>query len=229
MPVVILCGGSGLRMKWNFENIPKPLIPLRDKPILEYIIDQYYKFGINEVFLLVGLNEELFIEFANQFPNKHIKIHVIQTGADTPTGARIKRAHAYLKNHTYFYLTYGDGIGDIDLKEELQFHQKHGKLATLTAVRPQLPFGLLKIDSENSIFSFIEKPILEDRINCGFFILNTQIFRHLDENSDFEIDILPQLSNLGELKAYLHNGFWKNIDTYKDYVLIQQNDYLSNL
>src|SRR5690606_30648631 len=146
--VVILCGGKNLRLKGNFDNVPKPLILIEGKPLIEYIINQYTQYGIEQVLLLVGHNEELFIEFANKFTNKKIKIKVVQTGLDTPTGGRIKAAEFYLKNYHYFFLTYGDGIANVNIKQQLDFHLNHEKIASLTTVQPQLPFGLLKLNEE---------------------------------------------------------------------------------
>jgi glucose-1-phosphate cytidylyltransferase len=226
---LVLCGGCGQRMKGNFDNIPKPLILINGKSLLENIINQYVKFGIEEFVLLVGANENLFIDFANNYHNKNIKIHVLQTGKDTPTGGRIKKAKGILSDNEYFYLTYGDGIANVNIAQQLNFHKNHGKTATITAVNPQLPFGLLELDEDNNVTSFVEKPILEKRINGGFFILNKSVFEYLDESSDFEFDILPKLSAENQLKAYMHNGFWKNIDTYKDYLYLETDDYLKDL
>lgn len=220
MTTLILCGGHGLRIKGYFNDVPKPLILVQGKPLLEYIIDGYKKFGVNHFVLLVGKNESLFCDFAKNYSNTNIKIEVLQTGRDTPTGGRIKKAENLVQSETFF-LTYGDGISNIDFVKQLHFHRQHKKTATLTAVKPQLPFGLLEVDDTFTVRSFTEKPVLEKSVNGGFFILNKKIFSLLNENSDFEQEILPLLAENNQLKAFIHNGFWKNMDTYKDYLLLE--------
>ena len=218
MKVLILCGGKGLRIKDSFENTPKPLISIHGKPLLRYIIEIYKKHEINNFILLVGDNGSEFIDFADSY--KEANITILQTGKDTPTGGRILRAKKLLNNEPFF-LTYGDGVSDIDITSLLSFHLNHKLTASLTAVKPVLPFGLLNIDDQNLITSFDEKPILDQYVNGGFFILNPSIFDILDDNSDFENEILPMLSENRQLCAFLHNGFWKNMDTYKDFKILE--------
>lgn len=217
---VILCGGQGFRIKEHFNNVPKPLIPIGDKPLLSYIIDGYKKHGIHNFILLVGNYEDHFLKFANTYSNTTTQIIVLQTGENTPSGGRIKKAEVLLIEHEYFFLTYGDGIADIDFQEQNDFHQTHGKTVTVTAVRPYLPFGFLELGKNNEVTSFIEKPISTQFINGGFFLVNKEIFHLLTENSDFEKETLKKLATIHQLMAYKHNRFWQNMDTYKDYLLL---------
>lgn len=219
MKVLILCGGNGLRIKGNFHNIPKPLIPIHGKPLLSHIIEIYKKHSFNDFVLLIGKNKSKFVEFA--LSNKDVNITILQTGINTPTGGRILKSK-HLIDGKSFFLTYGDGISDVDLTALLAFHNNHKLTATLTAVKPQLPFGLLTINNQDRITSFNEKPILDNFINGGFFVLNSEIFEILDENSDFENEILPILTEKKQLCAFTHNGFWKNMDTYKDYLALEK-------
>jgi glucose-1-phosphate cytidylyltransferase len=230
MKAVILCGGQGLRMNGSFDNIPKPLIPINGKPLLHYIITHYYKFGVKEFILLVGNQEHLFEEFADNYGNLDLKVQVLQTGENTPTGGRIKKAEQLMSGEDSFFLTYGDGLADVDLEKQIFFHQEHKKMITLTAVKPHLPFGLLVLDEDCTVNSFEEKPKLKEHINGGFFIVNKEIFSLLKEHSDFEMNILPKIAEIKELKAYIHNDFWKSIDTFKDVVILNnEKDLLNNL
>lgn len=219
MKVLILCGGDGLRIKGNFNDIPKPLIPINGKPLLSYIIELYQKYSFKDFILLVGNNSSKFKNFAES--HKNLNINVLETGLKTSTGGRILRAKNLLGNAPFF-LTYGDGVSDVDINLLLKFHLKHKLIATLTAVKPQLPFGLLKVDVSNKVNSFEEKPVLEHFVNGGFFVLNKEIFDFLNDDSDFENEILPQLSRSGQLCAFSHSGFWRNMDTYKDYLALEE-------
>lgn len=218
LKVAILCGGQGLRLKGYFDNLPKSLIPLNGKPLLAHIIEKYVQFGINRFVILVGSNQQLFEKFAQQYSTLAESIEIIQTGENTPTGGRLKIAEKHLNQSPFFLLTYGDGISTIDFKQQIDFHLNHSKCITLTAVHPQLPFGLLQLDEDDTVETFVEKPQLQQRINGGFFVINKSIFNTLSNKSDFEKDVLPDLCIKKEVKAFKHDGFWKNFDTYKDFV-----------
>lgn len=221
--VVILCGGQGWRIKGYFENIPKSLIEVQGKPLLKHIIESYQKFGLNQFLLLVGNNEDQFQNFAQKYSDNYTHIEVCQTGIDSPTGGRLKKAESRLKDFSSFYLTYGDGIADVNFDLLKEFHSGSGKLATMTVVRPVLPFGFLELGNDNEVISFQEKPVSDKWVNGGFFRLNKEIFSYLEEDSDFEVEILAKLSAIHQLNAYLHTGYWKNLDTYKDYLSFQND------
>ncbi len=220
--VVILCGGFGLRIRGQFEDVPKPLIPIHGKELLLHIIHRFSEQGFSDFLLLVGNNEDQFVDFAQRNSNEAISISVLQTGSETPTGGRLKKAEHLLENLSSFILTYGDGLANIDFDKLLSFHQNHSRIATLTAVKPTLQYGVLSMDEDGLVNSFIEKPILETYINGGFFVLNNAVFSYLHENSDFETEVLVELSKSKELVAYKYHGFWKSMDTYKDYLSLNE-------
>jgi glucose-1-phosphate cytidylyltransferase len=221
--VLILCGGNGLRIKGYFGDVPKPLITIGDKPIIYYIIQGYVEYGFKNFILLVGKDELAFQEFAMKYSKIDIHIQVLQTGLETPTGGRLLKAKEILKNNNYFCLTYGDGIANINFKELIKFHSLKDKLVTLTAINPQLPFGMLNIESDSSVVSFVEKPYLKSYVNGGFFVVDYEIFNFLEENSDFEVEILSELAKQRQISAFKHSGFWKSVDTYKDYLYLKEN------
>ncbi len=220
--VVILCGGLGLRIKGQFNDVPKPLIPIHGKELLLHIVNNFSSQGFSNFLFLVGNNEDQFIEFAQRNSNSERTISVLQTGTETPTGGRLKKAQYLLEEYPSFMLTYGDGLSNIQFDELLRFHQTHSKIATLTAVQPTLQFGLLSINEDGLVNSFVEKPILEQYVNGGFFVLNNAIFSYLSEDSDFETEVLAELSKNKELVAFKHHGFWKSMDTYKDYLSLNE-------
>jgi glucose-1-phosphate cytidylyltransferase len=222
MKALILCGGKGLRIKGHFDNIPKPLILVHGKELLLRIIEQYKLYGIHHFILLVGDDEEDFMRFSKKYSCKKIIIDVVATGSNTCTGGRLKKVEYLLSGDISFFMTYGDGLSDVNFTELLHFHESHGKMVTLTAVKPQLQFGALNLSENFTVKSFTEKPILNEYINAGFFVLNREIFNILRDDSDFENEILPILSNQEQLKAYKHTSFWKNVDTYKDYLSISE-------
>lgn len=218
MKAVILCGGQGLRMKGCFGNTPKPLVEVQGKPILEHIIHHYCLYGVSEFVLLVGANEQAFRQFADRYKGSSVLIKVLQTGEDTPTGGRLAIASHLFKNEKNILVTYGDGIANLNVDALVDQHISSGKGVTLTAVQPRLPFGLLDVDDSASVISFIEKPMMPQLINGGFFVISTEVLKKLDLDSDFETDVLPSLVDKGELGAYFHKGFWQSMDTYKDVV-----------
>lgn len=220
MKALILCGGQGLRIKGSFDEVPKPLIVVQDKPLLAFIIDGYVASGIKDFVLLVGQGEPLFHDFVRDYATAGVTILVMQTGRDTLTGGRLKKAEPLLADEDCFFVTYGDGVSDIDFDDLLRFHKSSGRAATLTAVRPQLPFGLLEVESDGAVSSFLEKPLMDQYTNGGFFVLQRSVLASINDDSDFETGVLPALSRNGELGAYLHAGFWKNMDTYKDYLAL---------
>lgn len=219
-----MCGGHGLRLKGNFGDTPKPLVSLQGKPLLCYIIEHYRRYGVHEFILLVGENEREFQAFARSFSGNGLTIDVLQTGSDTPTGGRIKRVEPILEGEERFFVTYGDGVSDIDIEALLARHRSSGKLVTLTAVRPTLPFGLVRLNEQNLVTSFVEKPVIDEWINAGFFVLERAALEHIQSDSDFENDVLPALSTRRDLVAYTHTGFWRSMDTYKDYLALDKLD-----
>ena len=240
MKVVILAGGYGTRISEESYLKPKPMIEIGGMPILWHIMKLYSYFGINEFIICCGYKQHVIKEwFANYYlynsdvtfdftaENKMIvhnnvaepwKATVVDTGLETQTGGRIKRIQKYVGDET-FMLTYGDGVSDVNLSELLKFHQKHKKLATITAIQPGGRFGVLDINEEHSINRFTEKD-KEDGgwINGGFMVLQPEVFDYIEnyDNAVFERGPLESLAKDGQLMAYKHTGFWKCMDTLRD-------------
>jgi len=219
MQVVILCGGKGTRLGEQSKWLPKPLMKIGGRPILWHIMKIYAHFGHRDFILCLGYLGNKIKEYFNlkKLPVVEEDWNVIfaDTGKETNTGGRIKRIEQYI-NREEFFVTYGDGVARIDLDELFKFHSSHGRIATVTAVRPRVTFGLMEVDDQGKVQGFKEKPVLEQWINGGFFVFRRDVFRYLDENSVLEKEPLEQLAADGELMAYRHTDFWMCMDTYKD-------------
>jgi len=240
MKVIILAGGFGTRISEETHLKPKPMIEIGGKPILWHIMQIYSRNGFNDFIICLGYKGHVIKEyFANYFlynsdvtfdfqkKNKCIihqhsaepwKITLVETGLKTLTGGRIKRVQKYVGNEP-FMLTYGDGVGDVNIKELVDFHISHGKLATVTATQPQGRFGVLSLNSEQKVEKFQEK-IQGDSgwINAGFFVLQPEVFNYLnnEDQTVFEKEPLEDLARDGQLMAFKHTGFWHPMDTLRD-------------
>ena len=211
--VVILCGGKGLRMSEMTESIPKPLVRIGDRPILWHIMKMYSHYGFNDFILCLGYKASQIKKYFEG--NKEWNITFADTGLTTNTGGRIKRIERHIKNSPFF-VTYADGLADINLNDLLEFHTQQNKIATLTAVRPQLPFGIVELDGNSLVTSFAEKPVSDHWINGGFFVFDTDVFSCIEENDTLEKEVFERLTQDRQISAYKHQGFWKCMDTYKD-------------
>ena len=221
MKTVILCGGYGTRLSEETTIKPKPMVKIGNKPILEHIMGIYEYYGYNQFILALGYKREYIEKF---YKNKNKKnINLIYTGKDTKTGGRLLRLKGYLKNEKTFMLTYGDGVSNINIKKAIQFHNNHGKIATITAVRPPVRFGELKIN-RNKVKSFKEKPqVGQGWINGGFFIFNNEILNFIqNDQTMLEREPLEKLTKAGQLMAFEHKGFWKCMDTMRDKILLNK-------
>lgn len=237
MKVIILCGGKGLRMSGLKNNIPKALAEVNGKPILWNIMKLYSKYGHKEFILPLGSKGEQIKEYLINYAWKqnNVKVNLqdssyellgkpvdwsiacIDTGQDTMTGARIKRVEKYLEDDDTFLLTYGDGLSDIDLTKLIEFHQEKGKVVTVTGIKKNSQYGILK--AENGVATeFVEKPKMDMTINGGFFVCNKEVFHYLsdDDGCVFEEEPLRKLIEDGQLAIYDHSGTWVSIDTPKD-------------
>ncbi len=238
--VVILCGGRGSRLSEETESRPKPLIEIGGKPILWHIMKIYAHYGFNEFVFCLGykgamIKEYLYhyhflindftikltnkreISFHNASDEVDWKVTVVDTGLNTLKGARIKMIEKYIDTDL-FVLTYGDGVADVNINALLEFHKKHGKICTLTGVRPPSRFGDLIVDNDR-VVSFTEKAQASGGlINGGFFVFNRKIFDYLtnDEHCDFEKGALEQLAREDELMVYEHKGSWECMDTLRE-------------
>ncbi|HZT73743.1 MAG TPA: sugar phosphate nucleotidyltransferase [Terriglobales bacterium] len=212
LPVVVLCGGQGTRLRGAGRKLPKPLIEIGGKPILWHILRIYASQGYRDFTLCLGFRGQLIRELLPV--ERGWRVRYLDTGEATPTGGRIAAAAALQTGP--FFATYGDGLADIDLHALAAFHRAHGAMATLTAVRPRLPFGLLRLDGAGRVAGFREKPRLRQWINGGFFVFDQRFARRLDRTSVLEAEPLEEAARQGQLHAYRHHGFWACMDTYKD-------------
>jgi glucose-1-phosphate cytidylyltransferase len=244
MKVAILAGGVGTRLVEETEVKPKPMVEIGNHPILWHIMKHYAHYGHKDFYIALGYKGEVIKRYMVDYgslssdltvdlntgqvknhKNGHSRqdwmVNLIDTGDATLTGGRIKRLAPYIGNET-FMLTWGDGVSDLDLNKLLEFHRSHGKLATVTAVRPPARFGLLELEG-NRVVSFSEKPQLgEGWINGAFFVLEPKIFDYIDgDMTQWEREPLERLSADGQLMAYFHNSFWQCMDTLRDKRLLE--------
>lgn len=239
MKVVILAGGYGTRLSEETINVPKPMVEIGGKPILWHIMKSYSNYGFNDFIICCGYKGYVIKEyFANYFlhqsdvtfdmANNKMEVHsshaepwsvtLIDTGLDVLTGSRVKRIEKYV-NEDQFMLTYGDGVSNVNFDKLIDFHNKKGKIATLTAVQPAGRFGALKIENNDMITKFNEKPKGDNVwINGGFFVLEKEVFDYIAEGSQiiWETDVLSSLSDKQQLSAYKHKDFWQCMDTLRD-------------
>jgi glucose-1-phosphate cytidylyltransferase len=245
MKTVILCGGLGTRLAEETTIKPKPMVEVGGKPILWHIMKIYEKYGVSDFFLALGYKGNVIIDY---FMNYHAhqsnlsinlksgdvnysnptaedwQVSLIETGAHTMTGGRLLRLKSQLQNSGTFMLTYGDGLSNVNIDDLLKFHRSHGKIATVTAVRPPVRFGELIIDG-NSVSHFQEKPQAgEGWINGGFFVFEPEIFDYITDDTTFlEREPLENLAKSGELMAFKHEGFWQCMDTIRDRDYLQES------
>jgi glucose-1-phosphate cytidylyltransferase len=248
MKTVILCGGYGTRIRDVYEDLPKPMIPIGNYPILWHIMKYYSTFGHKDFILCLGYKSQVIKDYflnyemrANDititlgsedkadYKKRHgeegWKITMAETGVNAMTGARVKRIQNYIGNDEHFMLTYGDGVGDVDLEKLTAFHLSHGKIATLTGVHPPGRFGELEFDEQNKVLGFNEKPqTSEGCINSGFFICRKEFFNYLnnDENLVLEQEPMKALVQDGHLMVFKHDGFWQPMDTARDFHLLNK-------
>tara|TARA_B100001121_G_C18670853_1_gene613722 strand:+ start:926 stop:1648 length:723 start_codon:yes stop_codon:yes gene_type:complete len=224
MQTVFLAGGMGTRLSEETHKIPKPMIKIGKYPILFHIMKHYSNFNFRDFIVCGGYKfnyiRNIFSKNKNLFNRQKLNwnVNVINTGLKTQTGARIKKIKKYIKDENLFFMTYGDGVTNVNINKLLQFHKKHKKIATLTAVRPLPRFGNIKLN-KNKVSNFSEKDQLQEGwINGGFFVLNREVFDYIDnrENCIFEKEPLQNLSKNGQLMAYKHEGFWHPMDTLRD-------------
>lgn len=216
MKVVILAGGKGFRYE---SDVPKSLAMIGNKSILLHIMDIYFNQGYNDFILCLGHKKEKIIEHFNNIRHGY-NIKFIDTGEDSNTAHRIKLIEKHIpKEDEHFFVTYSDGLANIDLDMLYRQHKKLDSIATMTIVRPNHQYGLVKTDILGRVIEFIEKPRMKEYVSAGFMIFKNNIFDHISSNNkDLEIDILPRLSYEGKLGAYKHERFWATINTIKDQI-----------
>jgi glucose-1-phosphate cytidylyltransferase len=238
MKVVILAGGFGTRLSEETSLKPKPMVEIGGMPVLWHIMKIYSSYGFNEFVILLGYKGYVIKDFFSNYflyqsnvtfdlKNNTMDIHqnesepwkvtLLETGLNTLTGGRIKRAKPFIGNED-FMLTYGDGVSDVNISDLVDFHKNHEKLISMTAVQPAGRYGALDIKPDNSILSFKEKPKGDGAwINGGFFVCKPEVFDYIDgDQITFEEEPLSKLADKNELVAYKHHGFWQPMDTLRD-------------
>ncbi len=244
--VVMLCGGLGTRLREETEYRPKPMVEIGGRPILWHIMKLYAHNGFTDFVLCLGyrgniikdyfLNYEAMnndfsvclgrnskIEYKNVHREQDFQVTLVDTGQNTMTGGRVKKIEKYIGPDDIFMLTYGDGVGDVNIRELLDFHKSHGKLATVTTITPSSRFGVIEANSINRVTTFKEKAKTSGRASAGFFVLNRRVFDYLGgDDCIFEKAPLERLVDDGQLMAYQHNGFFYAMDTYREYEYLNQ-------
>ena len=239
MKAVILAGGFGTRISEESQFKPKPMIEIAEMPILWHIMKLYYYYGFNEFVICAGYKQHVIKEwFADYFlhtsdvtfdftqddkiivHNKRAeqwKVTVVDTGLNTMTGGRLKRVREFIGNEPFF-MTYGDGVSDVNIKKLLEFHKSHGKLATMSAVKPDSRFGVLDLSEDSMVNAFREKSSVDSGyINAGFMVLDPKVLDYVkDDTIMFEREPMEQLAAEGQLMCYKHDGFWQCMDTMRD-------------
>lgn len=247
MKTVILCGGQGTRIRDAGQQVPKPMLTIGERPIVWHIMRGYAAAGFRDFVLCLGyrgwqikeyflnysamtsdltvrLGRERSVEVLGRSEELDWSVTLAETGVDTMTGGRVAAIRRYVEGDDLFLLTYGDGVSDVDLRALLDFHRAHGKLVTVTAVRPPGRFGEIRIGDRGSVCEFNEKPqTSEGFINGGFFVVDARrIWSYLEGGPALilEQEPLRRLAQDGQLVAYQHTGYWQPMDTYREYALL---------
>lgn len=246
MKAIILCGGFGTRLREETEHRPKPMVDVGGRPILWHIMKYYAHFDVRDFVVALGyrgsvikeyfLNYEAMnsdftvslgrlsaINYHAEHEEQDFRVTLADTGLETMTGARVARLRKYVGNQR-FLVTYGDGLTDLDLDAALRFHESHGRIATVTTVRPTSRFGMLDIGVDSRVHNFAEKPQADGWASAGYFIFEPEIFDFLGDRDDcvLEREPMERLSAAGELMAYRHDGFFFAMDTYREYLQLNE-------
>jgi len=242
MKVVILCGGLGTRLREETEYKPKPMVEIGGRPILWHIMKIYSTYCFNDFILCLGYKQHIIREYFlnyeymnNDFTinlgsrekivyhsthNENWNVTLVDTGLETKKGTRVKKIEPYIKEDR-FMLTYGDGVGNINIRELINYHLKQGKIATFTGVHPISRFATVETDESGEITAWSEKKTLEGYINAGFFVLERKIFDYLDDDCELEERPMERLAKEKQIAMYKYDGFWHCMDTYRDYMFLQ--------
>ena len=222
MKVIILAGGFGTRLSEYTNIIPKPMVKINGIPIIQRIMDHYARYGHKDFYIALGYKGKIIRDYFKKKKIKSWNITLIETGLNTMTGGRLKIVGKLLKDENFF-VTYGDGLSNVNLNKLLKFHIKNNKLVTLTAVRPPARFGVLKI-KRNLVSYFKEKSKTEENwINGGFFVMNSKFLKYLkNKQTVLEKNPLEKVAKKKQLSAFKHEGFWQCMDTKKDREILQE-------
>ena len=242
--VVILCGGLGTRLREETEYRPKPMVEIGGRPVLWHVMKLFAHHGMTEFVLCAGYRGQMIKDYflnyearnsdltmtlgdhaSVRFHGSHLEtgweVTVADTGELTQTGGRVKRVERYLDGNT-FVVTYGDGLADVDLTALLAHHRAHGKMATVTTTRPLSRFGIVDLDTDESVRRFREKPQADDWVSSGFFVFEREFLDELDGDCMLERAPLERLAAANELVAYRHDGFWQPMDTYREFQMLNE-------
>jgi len=241
--VIVLAGGLGTRLREETEYRPKPMVEIGGYPIIWHILKNFSHFGLTDFVIAAGYRGEVIREYFLNFRARsqdftvntasgEVSYHaarstgsdwsvtVAETGKDTMTGGRVKRAARYTEGR--FMVTYGDGLADVDIDRLLAFHESHGCLATVTTTRPNSRFGVLDVDQEGVVERFREKPQVDGHVNAGFFVFEPEVLDYLDDDCILEREPLERLAADRQLVAFEHSGFWQPMDTYREFQMLNE-------
>ena len=249
-PLMILCGGKGTRLREVTELLPKPMVPIGEQPIVWHIMKTYAAFGVNRFILCLGYKRECFVDYFTNYRLRtsdatvysgtkgrvQVEFHseaeddweitLAGTGLESGTGTRVRSASKYLKEEDdCFFLTYGDGVADLDIGSELEFHRSHGLELTVGAVHPAARFGEMRISTEGKVKSFVEKPSrISGYINGGFMVMQKSFVSRFIPEEDCFLEQQPLHSALeaGEMAAFRHEGFWQCMDTPREHAMLNE-------
>ena len=215
--VVILAGGKGIRMREMTHDLPKPMVKIGGKPVLDHLINIFSSQGKFEFVICTGYLGEIIEDYYKDSKN----INVVFTGEETNTGGRLYKVRDILEEN--FIITYGDGLANVNIENLIKFHNSHNKIGTVTVANPVSRFGLVDFDENNVVKKFIEKPKLDAFINIGFFVFNIKVLEYLNDDSILETTPLINLAKDSSLHAFKHLGYFEPMDTYREY--LQLNKY----
>lgn len=246
MKTILLCGGQGTRLREETEYRPKPMVEIGDRPILWHIMKTYAHYGFGKFVVCLGYKgsmiKDYFLDYEamnndftirlgamksivyhNAHEEQDFDVTLVNTGLETMTGGRIRRAARYVQDDELFMVTYGDGLADIDIARLVAFHRSHGRLATVSAMRPVSRFGLLDVGDDNRVRNFAEKPKAEGWASAGYFVFHRRVLDYLGgDDCILEREPLEELARAGELMVYRHDGFFFAMDTFREFQLLNE-------
>jgi len=246
MKTILLCGGQGTRLREETEYRPKPMVDIGGKPILWHIMKSYSHHGFNQFILCLGYKGHMIknyfldyeamnsdftirlgasksITYHNAQSEQDFEVTLADTGLDSMTGRRIRLASRYLDDDQFFMVTYGDGLSNVNLNDLAAYHRSHGRLATVTAIRPISRFGLIDVDESNIVRNFAEKPKAEGWASAGYFVFDRRVLDYIgSDDCILEREPLEKLASEGQLIVYRHDGFFFAMDTFREYQILNQ-------